>query len=120
MGFSHIHHPDHLKHTCSSTAAFLEQLPLWEQDTECTFQGIRGVVVRSLQLPWSSLRVTWQSSPLHDLPIIRCDFPALLLSLKDGHNTASDKIQKAVSVAKMQGSFATQQSCLIQSESFIS
>lgn len=31
MGFSLIHHPDHLKHTCSSTAAFLEQLPLWEQ-----------------------------------------------------------------------------------------
>ena len=44
MGFSLIRHPGDLKHTCSSMAAFLKQLPLWEQDPECTFQGLeRGV-----------------------------------------------------------------------------
>jgi len=26
---------------CSSMAAFLKQLPLWEQDPECTFQGLQ-------------------------------------------------------------------------------
>lgn len=118
MGVNLIHHPDDLKHTCSCTAAFLEQLPLWEQDTECTFQGM-GMGVASLQFPRSSLWVKWQSS-LHDLPNIRRDFPTLLLSLKNGHNTTSDKIQKSASAAEMQGSFVSQQSCLIQSESFIS
>ena len=40
-------------------------LPLWEQWAELTFQGWEGV--RSLQLPRSSSRVTWQSRPLNDL-----------------------------------------------------
>lgn len=41
MGFSHIFRPDGLNNTLLSMLHFIKQLPVWQQWTECIFQGQR-------------------------------------------------------------------------------
>ena len=66
MGFSHLYHPDVVKHTLLSQSCILELDPMIEiMDEMCI--PMRGEGIRSFPFPRSSLHVSRQSLPLDDL-----------------------------------------------------
>ena len=66
MGFSHLYHPDVVKHTLLSQGCILEADPMIEIVGKICIP-MRGEGISSLPFPRSSLHVNRQSLPLGDL-----------------------------------------------------